>query len=79
MHREARAKVVADGAQALAGGQAPRALHVRGQVGIAEPEPGLAAQLLQRPHEGPGLVRASPAGLGIGDPRQGVEDSIEIR
>ena len=73
------AEIVADRAQAFAGGEAARALDVRRQVGVAETEPGLAAQLLQRPHEAPGLARAPPAGLGVGDPGQRVQDRVQIR
>ena len=74
-----RAEVVGDRAQALPRGQAAGALDVGGQIGVAEAEPGLAAQLRERRHEGPGLAGASPAGLRIGDARERVHDGIQIR
>ncbi len=56
-----RVRVRRDGGQAISGRETPRALHMHGQIAVAELEPGLAAELLQRAHEGPGLVLAAPA------------------
>src|SRR5579883_812144 len=48
------------------------------EVAVAEPEPGLSAECLDRPHEGPGLAAAAPAGLGILEARKGVHDGVEV-
>src|SRR5438270_436696 len=42
------------------------------------PEPSLAAERFERRHEGPGLAFPAPAELGVVEPRQGVEQGIEI-
>ena len=73
------AEVVSDRAQAVARDQAAGALDVGGEIGVAEAEPGLAAELRERRHEGPGLAGPSPAGLRIGDARERVRDGIQIR
>ena len=57
---QARAKVVGDRARALTRGQAAGAFHVGGQIGVAEAEPGLAAQLRERRHEGSRSRRPVP-------------------
>ncbi len=73
------AEIVADLAQAFTGRQAASAFHVNSQIRVAESKPGLAAQRLQRPHEGPRLPGTTPTGFGICDPCQGVENRVHVR
>ena len=67
-----------DRRQRLAGAQPPRALDVRREVAVAEPEPGLAAERLQRRHEGPGLVAPAPAALRMVEPGERVDQRVEV-
>ena len=56
-----------------------RAMHVRGQVGVADAEPGLGAVALQHPHAGLGVARHAPALDRICQAGQGVEDGVQVR
>jgi len=55
------------------------AVTLQGQVFIAQLEPGLAAQLLERRHEIPGLAIAAPTGLRVVPARERVEHGVEVR
>ena len=59
--RRQKSAVMAD--RRLAGREPPRALDMRGEVAVAELEPGLAAERRERRHERPGLVAPAPAAL----------------
>ena len=59
--------------------EALRSLHVGGEIPVAEPEPGLAAEVGERLQERPGLVRLAPAGDTIRDPGQRVHHRVEVR
>ena len=65
---QAPAEVGGDGAQGLSGVEAAGALDVGGEVPVAEQEPGLASEPLERGHEGPGLARAAPSRIEVGEP-----------
>ena len=54
-------------------------MHVRGQVGVADAEPGLGAVALQHPHAGLGVARHAPALDRIRQAGQGVEDGVQVR
>ena len=73
-----RRQVRRDGRERLAVSQAAGALHMHGEVAVAEPEPGLAAELLERRHERPGLVAAAPAGLRIVETGQRIGQGVEV-
>src|SRR5215472_4045076 len=51
---------------------------MRGEIAVAEVEPGLAAQALERLHKGPGLVAPAPAKFGIGEASEGIEQSVDV-
>src|SRR5262245_7148925 len=72
------AEVCSDGGKALALSQPARPLDMRSKVAIAELEPGLAAELLERRHEGPGLVTPAPAALAIVEAGERVHQRVEI-
>src|SRR4030095_6717709 len=59
-------------------GDPPRALAIDAQIAVPEPEPRLAAQLLEHAHEGPGLVATPPALLRVLAPGERVEERVEI-
>ena len=52
--------------------------EVQADVAVAEPEPGLAAELRDRLERLPRLAGAAPAALLVGEPRQRVEDAVEV-
>ena len=62
----------------LAGLEPARALDMGGEIAVAEPEPGFAAERLERGHEGPGLVAPPPAPLRIVESGERVHDGVEI-
>src|SRR5271155_3007594 len=49
------------------------------EIAIAKLEPGLAAQRLERRHEGPGLAAPTPSELRVVDPGERVEERVDIR
>ena len=51
---------------------------MRGEVAVAEVEPGLAAELRGHGHEGPRFARQSPAGLGVVDAGERVHHGVEV-
>ena len=53
-------------------------MQVQGEVRIAQPKPGLAAEPLQRLHEPPGLVLAAPSGDRVGDFGQRVRERVHV-
>ena len=55
-----------------------RAHEMQPEVAVAEPEPGFAAELRHRRERVPGLVRAAPAALLVGDAGEGVEHAVEV-
>ena len=67
------------GAEGLAGVEPARALEMGREVGVAEPEPGFAAERFKRRHDAAAVVRQAPAGLRVGAPRQGVGHGVEVR
>ena len=58
--------------------QAPRALHMHSEIAVAELEPRLAAERLQRLHEGPGLIFAAPSRRRIVEARQRIHQGVDI-
>ena len=54
------------------------ALHVRGQVAVAEREPGVVAEASQRLQQVEALAREAPAGLAVDQARQCVGDDVEV-
>ena len=72
------AEIGGDGGEGFAGFQAAGALDVEGYVAVAQTEPGLAAELFQRLHEGPGFVVAAPAKLAVGHAGQRIGDCIDV-
>ena len=56
-----------DLAQALTRSKTAGALHMRGQILVAELEPVLSADFSQAVHEVPALIAPPPAGFGIGE------------
>ena len=77
-HPEAAGHVLGDVRQRFAGCEAAAALDVQGEVAVAEPEPALSAESGQCLHERPGLAATPPAGLGVGEPGQRVEDGVRV-
>ena len=77
-YSESSAQMSRDLAQRRALGKAPSALHMRGQIAVAQPEPTFAPQALERLHEGPGFIAPSPAPDRIGQSRQGVHHGIQV-
>ncbi|MNZ57135.1 hypothetical protein D3C78_751050 [compost metagenome] len=67
-----------DLAERLAGRQPPGALDVHRQIGIAEPKPGLAAELAERLHETPGFVATTPAVFLVDQVGEGVDQGVDI-
>ena len=59
-------------------GEQARALDVGGEIAVAEPEPGLAAEAAECIHERPRLAGDAPAGLRIGNARQRVNDCVDV-
>ena len=54
------------------------AQHVGGQVAVAQPEPGLLSVAGQHLQGGEGVARHAPAGLRVGDARQGVHQGVQV-
>ncbi len=63
----------------MPGGQPLRALHVQGEIPVAEAEPGRAAEFSERLHERPGLVATAPAEFEVGNSGERVERGVEVR
>ena len=59
-------------------GQALGAVQVGGEVAVAEAEPGLAAEALERLHDLPGLAGEAPAALVVVQPGQRVGHGVEV-
>ena len=67
-----------DPRQRLSAPQPPRALDMEGEIAIAQSEPGLPAQRLERRHEVPALIAAAPAQLAIGEAGERIENRVDI-
>ena len=70
-HRDSRKRVAA--AQSLG------ADELQAEVAVAEPEPRFAADGVDRLERMPAFVRPAPPALLIGEPRECVDDAVEIR
>src|SRR5258707_930793 len=71
-------KLPGDGAQAFARRKPPAAFHMQGEIPVAKGEPGLAAELLQRRHEGPSFSPPSPAEFRVCKPGEGIKRRVQI-
>ena len=67
-----------DARQRHAGAQGLRADDVQTEVQVAELEPRVAAELADGFERTPGLARATPTAFLVVQPREGVEDRVEI-
>ena len=65
--------------QRLAAAQRLRADEMKSEIAVAELEPGLTAQPLDRVEGVPGLLRAAPSALLVSQAGEGVEQRVEVR
>src|SRR5690242_9607550 len=76
---ESRCEPGRDGGEGFPCTKALRAQDMQAEVAVAEPEPRVAAELLDARECIPRLVRATPAALLVRDSCERVEHAVEIR
>src|SRR5204863_1845672 len=78
LHSERACEAARDARERLAATQRLRADEVQAEIAVAEREPRLAAELLDRPERVPRLVRAGPAPALVGESGERADERVEI-
>src|SRR5207253_1335015 len=78
LHPERLREARCHGGERQTGSERLRPDEMEPEVEIPELEPCLAAEGRDGFERAPGLVRAAPAALLVGEPREGVEDAVEV-